>query len=161
MNFDVSFEGRTSRVVCPFCSDGRKKSNLKEMALTRQADGAVLYYCHHCDANGSVQETHKATHKEFKLAAVPALVPPSKGLGEKEYTWLEGRGISRATADKMKLFPETKYFKRLERNSECIGFPYYRKGVFMGTKYRSFPEKDFTQDAGGNHDFFGSIHPFV
>jgi twinkle protein len=153
MNLDISFEGRTSRVVCPFCADQRRKSNLKEMTLTRKDDGAVVYYCHHCDANGSVQ--NKATYQEKKLAAVPALVPPSKGLGEKEYTWLEGRGISRATADKMKLFPETKYFKRLERNADAIGFPYFRNGVFMGTKYRSFPDKDFTQDAGGNHDFFG------
>jgi twinkle protein len=147
------FDGDSARVVCPFCSESRKKSRLKEMKLTRQPDGAILYYCHHCDANGSIQQGRN--FQENKLSAVPALVPPTQTLGEKEYNWLQKRGISRATADRMKLFPENKFFKRLEKNSECIGFPYYRNGVFMGTKYRSFPDKDFTQDAGGNHDFFG------
>lgn len=151
MNLDLSFDGDSARVLCPFCSDTRRKSHLKEMRLTRQSNGSVLYFCHHCSAQGAVHPEKK----EFKLAAVPALVPPTKQLGEKEYAWLQSRGISKATADKMKLFPDTKYFKRLEKNSECIGFPYYRNGVYMGTKYRSFPEKDFTQDAGGNHDFFG------
>lgn len=151
MNLDLAFDGDTARVLCPLCSDKRKKSRLKEMTLTRQSNGSVLYFCHHCGANGALH----SDKKEFKLAAVPALVPSTKALGEKEYAWLQSRGISKETADKMKLFPETKYFKRLEKNTDCIGFPYYRNGVYMGTKYRSFPEKDFTQDAGGNHDFFG------
>lgn len=160
MNLDFDFAGTTSRVVCPFCADTRKKSKLKEMTLTRQADGVVLYHCHHCYASGSSHEAtqksaYRAPPKENKLAAVPAMIPPTQGLGEKEYAWLESRGISRETADKMKLFGETKYFKRLEKNHSAIGFPYYRNGVFLGAKYRAFPEKDFTQDAGGNHDFFG------
>ena len=44
----------TTRVVCPFCQPERKKKNIKDMVLTRKDDGAVVYHCHHCFADGSV-----------------------------------------------------------------------------------------------------------
>jgi twinkle protein len=55
----------------------------------------------------------------------------------------------------MKLFAADKFFSKLGKTSEAIGFPYYRNGALVAVKYRSFPEKDFTQDSGGAHDFFG------
>ena len=44
---------------------------------------------------------------------------------------------------------------KLGRAAPAIGFPYYRKGALIAAKYRSIEEKDFTQDVGGAHDFFG------
>jgi twinkle protein len=55
----------------------------------------------------------------------------------------------------MGLFGADKYFAKLEKNSDAIAFPYYREGQLVAVKYRSFPEKAFTQDSGGAHDFFG------
>jgi twinkle protein len=55
----------------------------------------------------------------------------------------------------MKLFAAEKYFGKLGKTADAIGFPYFRKGALVAAKYRSFPEKDFTQDSGGAHDFFG------
>jgi twinkle protein len=55
----------------------------------------------------------------------------------------------------MKLFAAEKYFGKLGKTADAIGFPYYRNGALVAAKYRSFPEKDFTQDSGGAHDFFG------
>jgi twinkle protein len=55
----------------------------------------------------------------------------------------------------MKLFASEKYFGKLGKTADAIGFPYYRNGALVAAKYRSFPEKDFTQDSGGAHDFFG------
>ena len=143
----VSFTD-TARVICPFCAPTRHKSRLKEMTLTRKADGAVLYYCHHCDANGFWQP------KEFKLSAVPQPKILDNRLTHDHYEWLSKRGISKQTADKAKLFASDKYFSRLNKNAPAIGFPYFRNGSLVAVKYRSFPEKDFTQESGGAHDFF-------
>ncbi len=144
------FVGDTGRVRCPFCSPERKKKNLKEMTVTRKSDGAVVYYCHHCDSNGSVQP-----RRETVAVPVPSVSILNQALQEHHYNYLHSRGISRATADKLKLFSSKKFFKRLEKESDCIGFPYYRDGALVSAKYRSIPDKDFTQEAGGAHDFFG------
>lgn len=143
------FPGDHARVLCPFCSEGRKKSKLKEMSLTRQSDGAVLYYCHHCDASGSVQP------RGFKLAAVPQVEILNNTLQQDHYDFLKKRGISKEVADKAKLFAADKFFARLNKTCPAIGFPYFRNGALVAVKYRAIPEKDFTQESGGAHDFFG------
>jgi twinkle protein len=144
------FHGDSTRVICPFCSDSRRKSRLKEMTLTRQPDGAVLYYCHHCEANGSVQPK-----QEYRVSAVPQVKVLDNALSVHHYEYLKSRGISAETAKKARLFAGEKWFARLNKEAECIGFPYFRNGSLVAVKYRSFPEKDFTQESGGAHDFFG------
>lgn len=140
----------STRVACPYCSAERRKSNQKDMTLTRKPDGAVVFHCHHCQTNGSVQP-----QQERILSAVPNPTIVSNKLQDQHYAWLATRGISPDTADKMKLFASQKYFGKLGRSADAIGFPYYRNGALVAAKYRSFPEKDFTQDTGGAHDFFG------
>lgn len=140
----------STRVACPYCSAERRKSNQKDMTLTRKTDGAVVFHCHHCQTSGSVQP-----QQERILSAVPNPTIVSNKLQDQHYAWLATRGISPATADKMKLFASEKYFSKLGKSADAIGFPYYRKGALVAAKYRSFPEKDFTQDSGGAHDFFG------
>lgn len=141
---------QTARVVCPFCTPERRKQKSKDMTLTRKPDGAVVYFCHHCLENGSVQPQKQ----EITLSAVPSKVITSNKLEERHYAYLASRGISKETADKMGLFAADKWFNRLDKRSDAIGFPYYRDGALVSAKYRSFPEKDFTQDSGGAHDFF-------
>jgi twinkle protein len=140
----------STRVACPYCSAERRKSNQKDMTLTRKLDGAVVFHCHHCQTNGSVQP-----QQERILSAVPNPTIVSNKLQDQHYAWLATRGISKPTADKMNLFASEKYFGKLGKTADAIGFPYYRKGALVAAKYRSFPEKDFTQDSGGAHDFFG------
>ena len=142
----------TLRVTCPDCRDERKKSTSKDMRLTRQPDGAILYHCHHCQTNGSVQP------KERYVSAVPNIQVVSNALMTPHYDYLKSRGISKETADKMKLFAADKFFGRLNKTSAAIGFPYYRDGSLVAVKYRSFPDKDYTQESGGAHDFFGIDH---
>lgn len=146
----VDFDEHT-RISCPECSHERKKSNSKDMSLTRNTDGSIVFHCHHCLASG----VYKTEKRETKLSAVPNPTITNNKLDQKHYDWLFKRGISKETADKMKLFAADKYFGRLGKTSEAIGFPYYRQGALVAVKYRSFPEKDFTQDQGGAHDFFG------
>jgi len=142
---------QSTRVACPICSDERKKAKTKDMTLTRKPDGAVVFHCHHCQMSGSVQPKQP----ERILSAVPNPTIVSNKLQEQHYAWLALRGISKNTADKMKLFASEKYFSKLGRSADAIGFPYFRNGALVAAKYRSFPEKDFTQDSGGAHDFFG------
>lgn len=144
----LSFADST-RVLCPSCTPDRKKHNMKDMTLTRRDDGAIVYYCHHCGESGSLQ------HKERKLSAVPNPIIIQNKLQTQHYRWLSSRGISPETADKMKLFAAEKFFQRSQKMSDAVGFPYYRDGALVATKYRSITEKDFTQDSGGAHDFFG------
>jgi twinkle protein len=82
----------------------------------------------------------------------------SERLEEKHYEYLAGRGISRETADRAKLFAANKWFAKLGRSTDSIGFPYFRNGALVAAKYRSIEEKDFTQEGGGAHDFFGLEH---
>ena len=138
-----------TRVACPFCSTERRKSNSKDMTLTRKDDGAVVYYCHHCDASGSVQP------RRAILSAVPNPKIIEKKLEDAHVSWLLGRGISKSTAEKAKLFSTRKWFEKLQREADCVGFPYFRDGALVGVKYRAISDKAFTQDAGGAHDFFG------
>jgi twinkle protein len=100
--------------------------------------------------NGAVQPKQERT-----LSAVPNPSIVSNALQQQHYDWLFKRGISKNTADKMKLFSSEKYFSKLGKSADAIGFPYFRDGALVAAKYRSFPEKDFTQDSGGAHDFFG------
>jgi twinkle protein len=144
--------GQSTRVVCPFCLPERKKKNIKDMTLTRKDDGAVLYYCHHCFAEGSVQPQKT---ERFKLSAVPNPIITSNRLEQRHYDYLATRGISRETADKARLFAGQKWFNKLGKTTDAIGFPYYRDGALVAAKYRSIDGKDFTQEGGGAHDFFG------
>ena len=141
--------GNSTRVVCPECGPDRKKQNTKDMTLTRKDDGAIVYHCHHCSTSGSVQP------KERTLSVVPSPTITSKKLQTVHYDWLLTRGITKDTADNMKLFAADKYFGKLQTTTEAIGFPYFRDGALISAKYRSIVQKDFTQDAGGAHDFFG------
>ena len=123
----------TTRVVCPFCLPERKKKNIKDMTLTRKQDGAILYHCHHCSVDGSVQPKKK----ERILSAVPSPIITSNALDESHYAYLSTRGITRETADKAKLFSALKWFSKIGRNTDAIGFPYYRNGSLVTAKYRS------------------------
>jgi len=132
----------------------RKKFKLKEMVVTRKED-AWVYHCHHCGVSGNVPFEKRTNQVERKLSVVPKPTITQAALESHHYNFLTQRGISMQTAEKMKLFSAEKWFQRLGRNAPAIGFPYYRDGSLTAAKYRSIEDKDFTQDAGGAHDFFG------
>ena len=149
----IAQSNNAGRIACPYCSSDRKKSNVKDMTVTVQSDGAILYHCHHCSANGSLQPQQP---KLYKVKQMPvAITVEQSALQTQHYDYLATRGISQSTADKMGLFGADKYFAKLDKHSDAVAFPYYREGKLVAVKYRSFPEKAFTQDAGGAHDFFG------
>ncbi len=121
---------QTARISCPECTPERRKQRSKDMTLTRKPDGAIVYHCHHCGANGSVQPKKQ----EITLSAVPSKGITSNKLEERHYDWLASRGISKETADKMGLFAADRWFNRLDKKSDAIGFPYYRDGALIAAK---------------------------
>ena len=141
----------TDRVACPACTNERKKHNSKDLQITRKED-AWVYYCFHCGLSGAVPTTKRP---ERKLSAVPSPTIVRNALTDKHLEFLQSRGISKETADRFKLFAAEKWFMKLERAAPAVGFPYFRNGAMTAAKYRSIEDKDFTQDAGGAHDFFG------
>lgn len=143
----------TKRVPCPNCSHERRKSNTPDLQITRGKIGLV-YKCFHCDIEGCVPYKTPQFISENKLSAVPSKVIAQNALTQTHYDFLASRGISKETADKAKLFASEKYFVRAAKTGPAIGFPYHRNGALVSAKYRSLSEKDFTQDAGGAHDFF-------
>lgn len=89
------------------------------------------------------------------MAAVPQVEILNNTLQPDHYNYLKKRGISKEVADKAQLFAADKFFARLNKTCPAIGFPYFRNGSLVAVKYRAIPEKDFTQESGGAHDFFG------
>lgn len=145
------------RVVCPMCSFERKKFNLKELKIDRKSEGLV-YLCHHCGISGLVPNKENNFRKTKEQNVIPLKQIPTTKLQAHHYQFLKTRGISPRIADEMKLFPAQKYFHRLNKETDSIGFPYFRGGVYVSAKYRSIESKDFTQDIGGAQDFFGIDH---
>jgi twinkle protein len=143
-----------ARVACPECSYERKKYNQKDFDITAKADG-WKYHCHHCKIGGFVPLNKTTTYRRAESNVIPMRTLDTTKLQTQHYDFLKTRGISERIADEMKLFPAEKYFQRLEKKTDAIGFPYFRNGQFVSAKYRSIESKDFTQDAGGAQDFFG------
>jgi twinkle protein len=146
----------SKRVVCPECSYERKKSNQKDLSIHRKSDG-YAYYCHHCGTNGFVPFKTYSNKPIYRSEnnVIPMKAPVIEKLQTQHYEFLKTRGISEKIADEMKLFPAQKYFQRLNRHTDAIGFPYFKNGVLTSAKYRSIEAKEFTQESGGAHDFFG------
>ena len=140
-----------ARVVCPNCSDERKKRD-KDLVINRSGD-VWVFFCHHCNTKGIVPVFKR---ERQPMVQVQSINTNSFDFLQKEhYDFLSTRGISKETADSAQLFAANKFFRKLNASSKAIGFPYYKDGKLIGTKYRCLETKDFTQDAGGNNEFYG------
>jgi len=69
--------------------------------------------------------------------------------------YLEGRGISEATAKQLGLLSGRRFFKRAGKELDAVGFPYHHGGRVTAIKWRSIEGKDFTQD-GSAQTLFGA-----
>ena len=140
----------SARAICPFCTPTRRKQNEEDFVITRTDDG-YRYYCHHCHENGFYNTRSSNVIPMKKEAPVVSMM----SLQPQHLDFLVSRGISEATAKQAKLFSAEKYFTKLNKRTDAIAFPYYKGGKFISAKYRSIEGKDFIQDSGGAHDFFG------
>jgi len=140
-----------ARVVCPNCSDERKKRD-KDLVINRSGD-VWVFFCHHCNTKGIVPVFKRERQQMVQVQSINTNT--FDFLQKEHYDFLSTRGISKETADSAQLFAANKFFRKLNSNAKAIGFPYYKEGKLVGTKYRCLETKDFTQDAGGNNEFYG------
>jgi twinkle protein len=153
----------SARAICPFCTPSRRKQHVEDFVITRTDDG-YRYYCHHCHERGFYSSEPRGYNvipmkKEQPVVSMTSLQP-------QHLDFLISRGISEATAKQAKLFSAQKYFRKLDKRTDAIAFPYFKNGKYISSKYRSIEGKDFLQDDGGAHDFFGIddvdvSHPIV
>lgn len=153
----VSIAAQSSeRAVCPECSDERSKKGDKDLSIHRMEEGWT-YYCHHCLVGGFVRFPSQfkiQPPKRQEQNVIPLRTFEQTQLQPQHFSFLKSRGISEKTALDLQLFSAVRYFGRLQKQTEAIGFPYFKNGQYINSKYRSIESKDFTQDSGGNHIFF-------
>ena len=147
---ESTYIGDSARLICPTCTPTRAKKNIKDLQVTRTDDG-YRYFCHHCHEGGFINTTRRINVIPMRKEAVLS----TTALQPQHLNFLTSRGISEATAKQAKLFSAEKYFSKLNKRTDAIAFPYFKDGKFISAKYRSIEGKDFIQDSGGAHDFFG------
>jgi twinkle protein len=143
---DVS-EGVNRRIICPECGHTRKKKGERTLSVKREGD-SLLWHCWHCDSKGKIDLGHQKDHPPV------ARQPKPKQLSVNAIRFLNSRGISRATAEKYRVFSTEAYFRKLGRKAEAIGFPYFNSGVMYACKLRCIEEKDHIQ-AGSCQTLWG------
>ena len=151
LNVDVS-----KRATCPECSGERSKNNDEDLSIHRKERGWT-YHCHHCLIGGFVSfpsSTKIQPPRRQEQNVIPLRTFQQTQLEPQHFAFLKTRGISEQTALDMKLFSASKYFNRIQKQTDAIGFPYFKNGNYINAKYRSIESKDFTQDVGGGNVFF-------
>jgi len=124
------------KIICPKCSHTRR--NKTETCLSISIDEEkALWRCHHCEWEGSVfADSHN--YNISKAPVVPIRKPKTqddKVLSDNALDWLEGRHISKETAD----------FFGLYTHSGNLCFPYYHNDEIVNIKYRT-SNKQFRQE---------------
>ena len=157
------------KVVCPLCSDQRKKHKRDKPLSVNVSHEAVVYNCHHCGENGVINKERKFkmeivkgntnkntnTTKNTKTNGNKA---PNK-LPENDMTgasakWLEERGICLQTAIEYGTSLHTRKYKPV------IGFSFVSSdGELEAVKYRSANGSKVFWWEGNSDKFWGYNKP--
>lgn len=144
-----------TRIRCPVCSEGRRKSHEKTMGVTVEHD-RILYQCFHCETAGSVRRPtfrKDPTWRPMSIAQPKPIDPPVEVKQDIVTEFLLSRGID---PDKVKDFPivgADKYFAE-GGVQPSIGFLYGDVRAPSAIKWRSVGVKQFTQQ-GAARSFYG------
>lgn len=140
---------------CPKCSDTRKKKHMKDLDLNPEEG---IWKCWHCGWAGSLKtgeeyvNTPKSAKVERKTYSKPLLsIPQSQ---DKEISLLKGRGIPQEVVDLFKVaYFDSVFFPQPGQKKKSIGFPYFKNGNHINTKYRS-KDKDFAMEKDCERTFY-------
>ena len=133
MNFSdygiyINETGVEVRTTCPKCSQQRKKSKDKCLAVNT-VEGC--WFCHHCGWRGPEK---KEEYRVFEYT--------KKALPQNVINYFKSRGISEGILEQEHIGFENSGGKG------WIKFPYYYNSVCVNVKYRT-SSKDFRQEKGG------------
>lgn len=123
--------GRTTGEVyttCPQCSESRKKS--KDKCLAINLDKRV-WHCNHCDWKGFLK-AERVERKEYVKPVWKNTTDLSPGVVK----WFESRGIKQATLKSMKVTEGQEWMPQVEKLANTVQFNYFYNGELINIKYR-------------------------
>ena len=153
-NRDKSSNQINVRIVCPVCSHTRKKKNERTMSVSFLSDKTV-YKCHHCGEQGAIFPKKQYVKRYQPVRMVKVEEQPAS------LQWLQDkRHISKEVIEKYRILASKKYFHKLDREADCVGFPYLNGDNIYAVKYRtSTSDKEckahIQEGTGGAQTFFG------
>lgn len=145
--------GRTSGKVKTFCPQCHaRRSDKRDKSLSVDLDKGV-WNCHYCGWAGSInfddspegkkkwmqnqgwfiQTQIRHQPKTYKLPQPRTTAP----MEPKALAWFNGRGISQATLEALKVTEGLEWMPQKEGKANTVQFNYYKNGQLVNTKFRT------------------------
>lgn len=140
-------------ITCPQCSNQRKKKRVKCLSVNTDKE---CWICHHCGWTGSLEKGghHSDPHWQKPDYRLPTLLPAKPKQTPSIVQWFITRGISVPTQLRNNVTVSQVYMPQVEGSVRAIGFPYYRGGDHINTKWRD-KDKNFRLEAGAELILYG------
>ena len=140
-------------ISCPKCSRERKKKRSKCLSVNTQKE---VWLCHHCGWKGSLKDggNYSDPHWIKPDYRKPKLLPANPKIIPKVMQWFLDRGISAQTQLACHVTVSMVYMPQVEKEVKAIGFPYFRDGEHINTKWRD-QDKHFRLEAGAELLLYG------
>ncbi len=140
-------------VTCPECSTERKKKSVRCLSVNVVKE---VWICHHCGWKGSLQNggNYSDPHWRKPEYRKPTLFPANPRLIPEVMNWFLNRGITADVQIRNKLTVSTVYMPQIEKKVKAIGYPYFRDGEHINTKWRDH-DKNFRMEAGAELLLYG------
>ena len=118
-----------NQMPCPECSHNRRKKNVKCFSYNVEKQ---VGYCNHCDTRFVKHEPHEEKHYVKPKIEFQNFTK----LSDKVVKYFDGRGISQKTLLQMKIGEKKEWMPQIDKEANCIMFPYYKDGELVNIKYR-------------------------
>ncbi|MBX3583671.1 MAG: toprim domain-containing protein [Rhizobiaceae bacterium] len=142
------------KTTCPSCSSSRRKKSDPCLSVTIEHDGRAVWNCHHCSWSGATGgEGYRPARERRTYRRPDRVVEPQRP--ETLLAWFAKRGISAATVAKFGVYKTRQWFPQIEREEDCIAFPYEWDGTLRNVKYRT-ADKQFRQEKDPEPVFFNA-----
>lgn len=139
-----NYEPSGSYSTCPECSHLRKKKTDKCLSWDKSHNRG---YCHNC-----LTAFFEYKPYEPKQYTIPEWKNITQ-LTNKAVRYFEGRMISQATLNKMKIYSDIEYMPQLKDKVEVMCFPYFFNNKLINIKFRG-PSKSFKLVSGAELIFW-------
>lgn len=144
-NILLKKSGGEEALVCPLCSDDRKKKTIKCFSFNHNKQ---VGRCNHCNETLVVKREYEVK-KEYKK---PVWKNRTE-LSDNVIKWFEGRGLTQETIRHFKISEGPEWMPQIEKEVNTIQFPYFRNNEIVNIKWRD-GKKNFKVSAGSELIFF-------
>jgi twinkle protein len=125
-------EDRAKHSTCPFCSESRKKKNIKCADLYWDTG---LGWCNHCQTRFQLH-TYKKKGKEQKKQYVKPTFRNNTKLSDNVVHYFFKRGISQETLNLMQVTEGIEWMPQTGRDENTIQFNYFKDNELINVKFR-------------------------